>query len=93
MLIAMKVRNSMEDFHVHNLSDEQMKELNPLVRRGIIKGLELWDEFERFYETKEPNGKLTEIVGFAFLMIPDYWEVSEDNQYRKELKDKEKDKS
>ena len=31
MYIAMAVRNAMEDYHCEHLSDEQMKELNPIV--------------------------------------------------------------
>ena len=30
--IAMVVRNAMEDFHCEHLTDEQMMELNPIVR-------------------------------------------------------------
>lgn len=33
--IAFHVRNAMEDFHVMYLSDEQMRELNPLIRNAI----------------------------------------------------------
>lgn len=36
MLVAMSVRNAMEDFHVANLSDEQMAELNPIIRQAIF---------------------------------------------------------
>lgn len=92
MIIAMEVRNSMETFHTENLSDEQMKELNPLVRRGIIKGLELWDELERFSETEEPNGMLTKVAALSLMMIPEYWEVPDDDQYKKEMEDMENGK-
>lgn len=33
--IAFHVRNAIEDFHVMYLSDEQMRELNPLIRNAI----------------------------------------------------------
>jgi hypothetical protein len=39
MLIALSVRNEMEDFHCKHLSDEQMKELNPIIRQGIYNML------------------------------------------------------
>jgi len=32
-VIAMAVRNAMEDFHHKHLSDEQMAELNPIIRK------------------------------------------------------------
>lgn len=35
MLIAMKIRNAMEGFHVEHLSDNQMADLNPIIRRVI----------------------------------------------------------
>jgi hypothetical protein len=34
-IIAMNVRNEMEDFHHQHLSDDQMQVLNPLIRKGI----------------------------------------------------------
>lgn len=37
--IAMSVRNEMEDFHCEHLSDKQMKELNPIIRKGIFCAL------------------------------------------------------
>jgi len=39
MMVAYHVRNVLEDFHVKHLSDEQMAELNPLVRNGIYEAL------------------------------------------------------
>ena len=36
MYIASVVRNAMEDFHGRHLSDEQMKELNPIVRNAWL---------------------------------------------------------
>jgi hypothetical protein len=37
--IAMVVRNAMEDFHCRHLSDEQMAELNPIIRNAIYTAL------------------------------------------------------
>ncbi|MBC8457308.1 MAG: hypothetical protein H8D67_04845 [Deltaproteobacteria bacterium] len=39
MYIAMVVRNTMEVFHCGHLSDEQMKELNPIGRNAICTAL------------------------------------------------------
>lgn len=61
--IAMCVRNCMEDFHVEHLSDEQMKELNPLIRKGILSALLALgsDDYKCFRKLNTA-------------MIPDYWE-------------------
>lgn len=42
MVVAMSVRNAMEDFHCANLTDEQMRELNPIVRNAIYTALHAW---------------------------------------------------
>ena len=34
--IAIVVRNAMEDFHTKHLSDKQMKELNPIIRKTLL---------------------------------------------------------
>lgn len=34
-IVAMNIRNAMEDFHSKHLSDEHMKELNPIIRQAI----------------------------------------------------------
>lgn len=36
MVVAMYLRNAMEDFHVKHLSDEQMAELNPIIRQTLF---------------------------------------------------------
>lgn len=45
--IASVIRNHMEDFHVKNLSDIQMKELNPLIRDAIYTSLNYMDKLEK----------------------------------------------
>ena len=35
MYVAMAVRNAIKDFHHKHLSDEHMKELNPIIRNAI----------------------------------------------------------
>ena len=39
MIIAIHVRNSMEEFHAKNLSNKQMRQLNPIIRQAILEGL------------------------------------------------------
>lgn len=77
MIIAMHVRNNMEDFHVRNLSDSQMKELNPIIRQAIYEALfmrgrilkSLGGEMLKYVENCRENYKWLE------LEIPDYWEL------------------
>lgn len=52
MLLGIEVRNKIEEFHLKYLSDEQMKELNPLIRQGIINGIELWGQYKRYRRSK-----------------------------------------
>ena len=39
MLMALHIRNEMEDFHCRYLSDSQMRQLNPKIRQGLFEGL------------------------------------------------------
>src|SRR5687767_7876176 len=45
--IAIVVRNAMEDYHVKHLSDEQMKELNPIIRNAIATALHAFNHYEQ----------------------------------------------
>lgn len=47
MVLAMVVRNAMEDFHCRHLNDEQMKELNPIMRNAIYTGLQAFRHYGR----------------------------------------------
>ena len=74
-IIAVNVRNKMEDFHIKYLSDEQMKELNPIIRQAIYEVL------RQFYFLKKGSQEqqhiaLVKILG-RLAMIPDYWEDPE----------------
>ena len=60
--IAAFVRNSMEDFHVKYLTDEQMKELNPIIRNAIYTILQR-EEL---------------LLGYFLTYVPDYWEDCEE---------------
>lgn len=66
MTIAAYVRHTIEDFHHEHLSDEQMKELNPLIRNAIYTFLEDWT-----------NGNVSKIFGKRMLNCPEYWEDCE----------------
>lgn len=35
LIMAIYIRNEMEDFHSAHLSDQQMQELNPIIRQAI----------------------------------------------------------
>ncbi|MBZ4488100.1 hypothetical protein LQ938_11500 [Microbacterium sp. cx-55] len=67
MILAMQVRNAMEDFHVKHLSDAQMAELNPIIRQA------LYDAIMTVENGDDPNRVRN--VSYLVSMIPDYWEV------------------
>ncbi len=70
MFLAMVVRNAMEEFHHGHLSDEQMKELNPIIRNAIYTGLQAL----RHYDRSEGARSFTD---FQKMLIPKYWEQPE----------------
>ncbi len=67
MFIASVIRNALEDFHVKHLSDEQMKELNPIIRNAVYTALHALEnqgscsQSRRFYDAN-------------MRLIPPYWE-------------------
>lgn len=67
MYIAMVVRNAMEDFHCEHLTDEQMRELNPIIRNAIYTALHA----SANVGTSEGADKFVE---FQISLIPRYWE-------------------
>jgi len=60
----------MEDFHCKNLSDEQMKELNPIIRNAIYTAIYA-------HNSREKSDMSKSFVEFHLLSIPDYWETPE----------------
>ena len=64
--LAAYVRYHIEDFHSKYLSDEQMRELNPLIRNAIFTMLE-----------DISDGRYFKISGLLRLNLPDYWEDCE----------------
>lgn len=73
-IIAMNIRNAMEDFHFKHLSDEQMKELNPIIRQAIYDTL----YYLKLTSNDESSGEIVtqDIINFLIQSIPDYWELS-----------------
>ncbi len=70
LITAMVVRNAMEDFHCDNLTDEQMKELNPIIRNAICTAL-----YTIHHTSDEPWCQ--RFSGHHMRMIPHYWEEPE----------------
>lgn len=68
-LAAMTVRNAMENFHSQHLTDEQMMELNPLIRNAIATALHAMDNRD------DPT--VSAYIGWTLMLIPDYWEEPE----------------
>ena len=68
--IAIVVRNAMEDFHCKYLSDEQMKELNPIIRNAIYTAIYA-------YETHKQSDLSRQFVDYHLMSIPQYWEEPE----------------
>ena len=68
--IAIVVRNAMEDFHCKHLSDEQMQELNPIIRNAIFTAIYA-------YETHKQSDLSKQFVDYHFMSIPKYWEEPE----------------
>lgn len=71
MLIARFVRDAIEDFHCAYLTDEQMAELNPLVRKGILEGLLLLAALDSANDTVRDAART---IAQTFKRPPDYWE-------------------
>jgi len=61
-IIAIVVRNQMENFHCKHLSDAQMKELNPIIRNAIYTAL--------VHLRDNPDA----MAAYARLFVPEYWE-------------------
>jgi len=66
-LIAIVMRNALEDFHVQHLTDAQMKELNPILRDAALTSVYM---LKHSYRSK----RMQSVMGWSFACIPDYWE-------------------
>ena len=70
IFLAMVVRNAMEDCHHRHLSDEQMKELNPIIRNAIYTGLQALRHYDRSEAARS-------FADFQKMLVPKYWERPE----------------
>lgn len=68
-IIALDIRNQMENFHVDHLSDAQMKVLNPLIRNAVFNSLVALSHY--------PHPPFNLRVDYNFASIPTYWEEPE----------------
>lgn len=68
--IAMVIRNAMEDFHAEHLSDEQMKQLNPIIRNATCTALHAFNH----YSSEAPAKRF---IDYHIQMVPQYWEPPE----------------
>jgi L-2-hydroxyglutarate oxidase LhgO len=66
-VIAHAVRNEIEDFHAKYLTDDQMKELNPLIRTGIYNALFA-------IANSDTDSASKNFLGWHLRAIPEYWE-------------------
>ena len=69
-VISIVIRNAMEDFHSKHLSDEQMKELNPIIRNAVYTAL-----FTCEYQKQSSRAK--DFIEYHASCIPGYWEEPE----------------
>ena len=69
----MVVRNAMEDFHCEHLTDEQMRELNPIIRNAIYSGLHALANYDT-----SPGARA--FVDHQAALVPGYWEKPELHQ-------------
>ncbi len=68
--ISIVIRNAIEEFHSKHLSDEQMKELNPLIRNAVYTALYSMQYYK-------DSARAKEFVDSQVEMIPKYWEEPE----------------
>ena len=77
MIIAMSARDAMEEFHIAHLTNAQMKELNPMIRKGIFNALVAIAAYEK-------NANALKYFHILADKIPPYWEMSELEAFLKE---------
>lgn len=67
-VIASAVRNNLEEFHVKHLSDQQMAELNPLIRSAVFTVL------HATVSAREGSASARQWLEFQRSTVPSYWE-------------------
>ena len=68
--ISIVIRNFMEDFHWKHLTDDQMRELNPIIRNAVYAAL-----YSSCYYKQ--SDKVNRFLEYHASMIPAYWEDPE----------------
>ncbi len=81
MMLAMHIRNNLEDFHVKHLNDKQMKELNQTIRQSLYNWMSLADRIAYKKDTKKDEEYLT----WTRMMIPKYWEVPTEDKLHESI--------
>jgi hypothetical protein len=87
MVVAMHVRNEMEDFHVSHISNAEMKELNPIIRRAVLEGLVIIEK-AGWHVLRSPDkvdDPWVQMLAWLVQMIPEYWEVPTDSRIVSEV--------
>lgn len=69
-LVAIVIRNAMEDFHCEHLSDDQMRQLNPIIRNAVATALHAFNNYET-------PGAARRFLDYNSSCIPSYWESPE----------------
>ncbi len=69
LLVAIYLRNSIEDFHVAHLTDSQMKDLNQIIRQSLY-------DIVSIIEDEEDNQAM---LSYLVAQVPDYWEIPADD--------------
>ncbi len=72
-LIAISVRNEMEDIHCRHISDDLMPDLNRAIRRGIYMALRNIFLMMNARNVTEYN-RTKAYLWFLFTTLPEYWE-------------------
>src|SRR5438067_2205422 len=83
-LIVKYIRDEMEDFHCDHLSDDQMKELNPIIRQALFNIFMFW-EISQTPEDTEYKLAAKDLLCGTKQTIPDYWELPDTEAPWKEL--------
>jgi hypothetical protein len=65
--VAKVIRDKMEGFHVEHLTDEQMRQLNPIIRNAVCTALYALENYSRYWKAKK-------FVDGNWAAIPPYWE-------------------
>jgi hypothetical protein len=75
-LIAISVRNELEDIHSRHISDELMPDINRAIRRGIYLTLRNLFILTNAKHVDDYN-RAKALIWFLLMVLPDYWEDTE----------------